>query len=195
MTSRQETWEARYRNASSRTAQAAPVLREYAYLLPRHGDALDVACGLGGNALLLAARGLRVTAWDISAHAIAALRAAAGDRGLELQAEVRDVEALPPPPTSFDVITVSRFLSRPLCAYLRDALRPSGVLYYQTFVRDKVTQTGPNNPDYLLDDNELLTLFAGLRVLLYRDEGTQGDTQSGVRNEAWLVAQRRRERV
>jgi SAM-dependent methyltransferase len=191
MTSRQETWEARYRASDGATPQAATVLREYSYLLPPDGDALDVACGLGGNALLLAEKGLRVAAWDISTRAIAALSAASEDRGLELQAQVRDVEALPPPPASFDVIVVSRFLARPLCPYLRAALRPDGLLYYQTFVRAKVSQAGPDNPAYLLDDNELLALFAGLRVLVYRDEGAQGDTRRGVRNEAWLVAQQR----
>ncbi|MDH3712966.1 MAG: class I SAM-dependent methyltransferase [Gammaproteobacteria bacterium] len=191
MSARRETWEARYRDAAGAEPQAAPVLREYSYLLPSHGAALDVACGLGGNALLLAERGLRVTAWDISTRAIAALRAAGERRGLELQAQVRDVEARPPPPASFDVIVVTRFLARPLCAYLRDALRPDGVLFYQTFVRAKVSQTGPDNLAYLLDDNELLSLFTGLRVLVYRDEGIQGDARQGVRNEAWLVAQQR----
>lgn len=196
MTSRQKTWETRYSNVSGETAQAAPVLQRYPHLLPPDGDALDVACGLGGNTLLLAGRGLRVTAWDISSRAIAAVQAHAERLGLALEAQVRDVEARPPAPASFDVITVSRFLARPLCPYLRDALRPGGVLYYQTFVRAKVAQTGPANLDYLLDDNELLTLFAGLRVLVYSDEGTQGDVQRGVRNEAWLIAQRRgQERV
>lgn len=190
MTSRRETWEARYRDSAGAKPQAAAVLSEHAYLLPPLGDALDVACGLGGNALLLAERGLRVTAWDISTQAIAALRVVGEERGLELQAQARDAEVLPPPPASFDVIVVSRFLSRPLCPYLSAALRPGGVLYYQTFVRAKVSRAGPENPAYLLYDNELLALFAGLRVLVYRDEGTQGDTTLGVRNEAWLVAQK-----
>jgi len=191
MTPRRETWEARYANTCESAPQAAPVLRQHAYLLPPEGDALDVACGRGGNALLLAERGLRVTAWDISSHAIKALIAGAERRGLPLNAQVRDVEARPPAPNSFDAITVSRFLARELCPHLRAALRPQGVLYYQTFVRAKATQTGPANPEYLLDDNELLSLFAGMRILVYRDEGTQGDRQCGVRNEAWLVAQQR----
>ncbi len=191
MTSRKETWEARYREAGADGVQAAQVLRDHAHLLPAQGEALDVACGLGANALLLASRGLRVSAWDLSSQAVAALRDTAARRGLHLRAEARDVEVSPPAPASFDVITVSRFLSRPLCPHLRDALRPSGVLFYQTFVRDKVADTGPSNPAYLLAENELLELFAGLRVLVYRDEGSVGDPHGGVRNEAWLVAQQR----
>ena len=39
---------------------------------------------------------------------------------------------------------------------MRNALRPRGVLYYQTFVRAKVAEIGPSNPDYLLEPGELL---------------------------------------
>lgn len=189
MTSRREIWDARYGSEREGEPQAAAVLRQHAYLLPTQGTALDAACGLGGNALLLSRRGLRVSAWDISARAIETLQATATRHRLDLQAEVRDVEAAPPAPRSYDVITVSRFLVRGLCPHLRNALRPRGLLYYQTFVRAKVAEVGPSNPEYLLADNELLSLFAGMRVLVYRDEGVQGDPSHGVRNEAWLVAQ------
>ncbi|HEB99563.1 MAG TPA: SAM-dependent methyltransferase, partial [Thiotrichales bacterium] len=61
-------WDARYRESA--TAVATEVLVENRHLLPAVGEALDLACGLGGNALLLARHGLRTTAWDLSPVAI-----------------------------------------------------------------------------------------------------------------------------
>ncbi len=58
-------WDTRYREAH-RVPETALVLSEFQHLLPTSGRALDLACGLGGNALLLAAHGLETHAWDIS---------------------------------------------------------------------------------------------------------------------------------
>jgi tellurite methyltransferase len=38
---------------------------------------------------------------------------------------------------AFDVIVVSRFLDRTLSDAIIDALKPDGLLFYQTFTRDK----------------------------------------------------------
>jgi len=166
------------------------VLRESRHLLPIKGDALDMACGLGGNALLLAEAGLSTQAWDISPVAIETLQSRAMNVRGSLQAIVRDVSINPPSPASFDVIVVSYFLERTLAQSLCAALRPGGILFYQTFVRDKVSQQGPSNPEFLLAENELLTLFATLRLRVYREEGRLGNVQQGLRNEALLVSQK-----
>ena len=88
-------------------------------------------------------------------------------------------------------VVVSHFLERTLTESLCAALRPGGLLFYQTFVRDKVGQQGPGNPDYLLAENELLSMFATLRLRVYREEGCLGDTMQGLRNEALYVGQKR----
>ncbi|MBL1277155.1 MAG: class I SAM-dependent methyltransferase [Ectothiorhodospiraceae bacterium] len=183
-------WDQRYRQASLDKPEAAFVLRESRHLLPIKGDALDMACGLGGNALLLAEAGLSTQAWDISPVAIETLQSRAMNVRGSLQAIVRDVSINPPSPASFDVIVVSYFLERTLAQSLCAALRPGGILFYQTFVRDKVSQQGPSNPEFLLAENELLTLFATLRLRVYREEGRLGNVQQGLRNEALLVSQK-----
>jgi SAM-dependent methyltransferase len=63
--------------------------------LPAGGRVLDVACGSGRHALVLARRGYRVTGLDVSAEAIGFARAAAGAEGLELDLRVGDMRALP----------------------------------------------------------------------------------------------------
>ena len=170
--------------------EAAPVLVENLHLLPRSGIALDLACGRGANALLLAEAGLKVLAWDRSAEELARLRNAAAARGLAIEAERRDVVARPPCADSVDVIVVSRFLDRSLMPALQAALRRGGLIYYQTFIDAAVSDRGPRNPDYRLRDNELLTLLPDLRLVVYREEGLIGDTSQGFRDQAMLVARR-----
>ncbi len=182
-------WDARHAQAPVTDPRAVQVLREYAHLLPASGNALDLACGLGGNARLLAERGLQVQAWDFSPVAIERIRAQRVS-GV-LQAQVRDVIASPPVAASFDVIVVSYFLHRPLFVDLRAALRPGGLLFYQTFLADKVASVGPADPEFLLQENELLQRLDGLRILSYREEGRVGDPQQGLRNEVYCVAMQR----
>lgn len=187
-------WNARYAAAGATDALPAQVLADFAHLLPAQGQALDLACGLGANARLLARRGLRVEAWDSAEVAIARLRELADCEGLDVRTRVRDVLAQPPGPESFDVIVVSRFLERSLAPALRDALRPGGLLYYQTFVREAVDpECGPRRAEYRLGRNELLTLFPGLCLVVYREEGRLGDCGAGFRDEAYAVFQRARD--
>ena len=56
------------------------------------------------------------------------------------------------------------------------------------FTVDKVTQDGPTNPGFLLVKNELLELCRGMEILVYREEGLQGDVSKGWRNQAMIVA-------
>lgn len=181
-----DKWDARYRDTAERPP--ARVLVENVHLLPPQGRALDLACGLGANALVLATHGLETLAWDSSAVAIERLRSLARARGVGVHAAVRDVVRQPPEPRNFDVIVVSHFLDRSLTAQLIAALRPHGLLYYQTFTRTRVGDSGPQNPAYLLEDGELLAMFAPLQPLVYREEGRVGNTHSGFRGQAMLVA-------
>lgn len=183
-------WNRRYEGRDPAQDVPAQVLVWYSHLLPATGRALDVASGLGGNALCLARRGLDTEAWDIADAAVESLNRVAVAHALPLNARVRDVESAPPPPATFDVITVSRFLYRPLCAALAEALRPGGVLFYQTFTRLKPGGNGPRNPAFLLDDGELLRLFSTLRPVVYREERDLGDVSQGFRDQAMLVALR-----
>jgi len=169
------------------------VLQENRHLLPGEGRALDLACGLGGNALLLAQAGLETEAWDLSPVAIERLRAEAAAAGLErLHARVRDLEQSPPEAGSFDVICVGYFLERTLAPRLIDALRPGGLLFYQTFTRLAVSERGPSNPEFRLAENELLRLFGPLTLHFYREEGRLGDLSRGLRDLAMLVAEKPR---
>jgi SAM-dependent methyltransferase len=183
-------WDQRYRDAPDALPSPAAVLRDYVHLLPSQGRALDLACGRGGNALLLARAGLAVDAWDLSAVAIAQLAAAAAREGLAVATQVRDVVAEPPPPACYDAITVGYFLDRRIAPAIVTALQPGGLLFYQTFGPERVGDRGPRNPAYRLETGELLRLFAQLRVHLYREDGVAGDPARGLRGEVQFIGAR-----
>lgn len=145
--------------------------------------ALDVACGSGRHALLLAAAGLDVLAIDRDAAAIEGLLAAAKGLGLALRADVRDLEASrsdgsvggsiatgwPLVPSAFDLIVVVHYLHRPLFPALVRALAPGGWLLYETFTVDQAALGHPRNPAFLLNPGELPGLVAPLDVVRRRE--------------------------
>jgi len=168
------------------------VLTENEFLLPATGTALDLACGIGANAIFLAEQGLAVTAWDISVVAIDKLTTYAVQQGLDINACQQNIVAESFIKCCFDVIVVSRFLDRTLSDAIIGALKPDGLLFYQTFTREKTSPKPPNNPDYLLAENELLTLFSPLRVVFYRENASIGNQLRGLRNEAQFIGQKRK---
>lgn len=186
----QNKWDAIYSQPGQLT-QAAEVLTKQAFLLPETGTVLDLACGLGANALFLAQRGFEVQAWDISPVALGVLRCEADEKGLNVVTRAVDIQASLLPENAFDVIVVSRFLDRTLCDAIIASLKDGGLLFYQTFTVDKLTPQGPNNPSFLLQRNELLRLFAPLSLLYYREFSRVGDLARGQRNEAAYIGQKK----
>ncbi len=140
-------------------------------LLPRSGTALDVACGAGRHAVWLAQRGLRVRAVDRDRAAIDTLDREARRSGLPLVAEVVDLEkgAVGLGRDCYDVTVVISYLHRPLFPSLIAAMRPGGLLFYETFTRAQARRGKPSNPAFLLDDGELLRLTAVLDLLDSRE--------------------------
>ena len=189
MTDLQQKWDAIYSNNPG-PAAAAQVLNQHCFLLPLGGKALDLACGLGGNALLLAECGLCVDAWDISAVSLKILQLQAAEKQLSIATRQCQISADLLVKQSYDTIVISRFLDRTLCNAIMAALKPGGLLFYQTFTRNKLDRQGPSNPDYLLASNELLRLFNPLSVIFYQEYQRIGDVQFGNRNEACFIGQK-----
>lgn len=185
-----QKWDQKYLEVEGQHGTAVEVLLENLHLLPPHGKALELACGLGANALVLSANGLETHAWDLSPVAIDRLKTLADHQGLCIYGGARDVLQHPPEPNSFDVIVISYFLDRGLIPHIKSALRPGGLLFYQTFTRTHVSDAGPKNEDFRLADNELLELCSDMRIVVYREEGRIGDLQCGLRDEACLIAQK-----
>jgi 2-polyprenyl-3-methyl-5-hydroxy-6-metoxy-1,4-benzoquinol methylase len=153
------------------TGEPSEWLAAHAAQLPRSGVALDVACGRGRNAFWLAGRGLSVRAVDRDEAAVAHVRAVASAGGLTIDAEVQDLEVIEPGlgQARYDVIVAVHYLHRPLFPHLIAALRPGGLLVYETFTQAQARRGKPTNPAFLLAPGELRSLTAGLTILAGRE--------------------------
>ena len=143
----------------------------------RTGPVLDLACGTGRHALAAAALGGRVVAMDRDRTALGVLGAASHARHLTVHRVRADLErphGIPARTGVFALILVFRFLFRPLAPAIAAALRPGGLLLYETFLVDpRPAPPGPRSPEFRLAPGELLQLFPGLHVLRYA-EGVVG---------------------
>jgi SAM-dependent methyltransferase len=151
-------------------------------LLPPAGRALDAACGRCRNAVWLARQGFETTAIDRDAGAMAVLDARARRDGLPLTAHAVDLEAdgATLGERIYDVIVVIHYLHRPLFPALLAALRPGGVLVYETFTTAQAARGRPTNPAFLLVPGELPRLVAPLDILAARDGDYEGRMVSSV---------------
>ena len=174
----------------------APFLVDQLHRLPK-GTALDVAAGGGRHSLLLAARGYHVDAIDRDAAALSQLSAsAAKQERSSITTKAVDLEQPAPFDPGFghetyDVVIVFFYLHRPLFPFLVEALKPGGVLIYETFTIDNYTHhKHPRRWEFCLSHNELLRMTSALQVLHY-DEGAH-DGVEGLRATytAQLVAQK-----
>ena len=138
-------------------------------LLPQLSEprrALDVAMGRGRHVVPLARIGYRMFGVDRRFGAVREAVARARLEGLTVRAWCADLTEIPLPRGFFDLVVVTRYLQRDLCPSLREAVRPGGVVLYETFTKGQRSHgTGPTSPGHLLDAGELLTLFEGCEIL------------------------------
>lgn len=131
------------------------------------GEVLDLACGTGRHARLFASTGRPVLAVDRDHAALAQAR---GEGITTMQFDLEDAaQPWPFAAGRFAAIVVTNYLHRPLMPALAASLAPNGLLIYETFGAGNEAFGRPGNPDFLLQDGELLALAADaqLRVVAY----------------------------
>lgn len=139
----------------------------------RPGTAFDIAGGAGRNAVWLAERGWRVRLIDISdvALGMAQEKFKASEHKGRLETEIVDLNSVSDLGTEqYDLVIAFYFLRRELFPAITRALQAGGTLIYRTYSIDRMkVPGGPSDPRYLLQPNELLHAFPGLRVLHYHE--------------------------
>ena len=205
MSSQPNSWDAKYRDTRDEhaTAEPAAIVAELLPLLAR-GPALDLACGAGRHALLLAAQGYLVTGVDGSAAALEIAEQRGRASGIHVRRKANigrpshasisglelvqaDLESVTLPADSFDVILCVHYLQRSLFAQMERALRPGGMLVFETFTRAHLEfGGGPRNPEFLLDSHELRNAFPTLRTIFYRELHAGKGIASLLAQRAWF---------
>lgn len=165
------------------------------------GQALDVGCGEGADALWLARRGWRVTAVDISRTA---LQRAAATAGLDLDLAGRvawtraDLTDTPLPAGAFDLVSIQYFplRRRPghavLCRLLA-AVAPGGTLLFASHdAADLSARPGFDPADYYRRDEIAGLLGQDWTVLVNETRPRTAPAPEGTRHtrDAVLRAQR-----
>ncbi len=142
------------------------------------GPVLDLACGDGRHTLASAALGLAVLAIDRNPASLMALERRAQTEQLRVCCVRSNLETdygFPIKPGTCGAILVFRFLFRPLAPAIVAALRPGGLLLYETFtLHQRQLASGPKNPAFLLAEGELPGLFPELEVLAFEEVLTEG---------------------
>jgi rhodanese-related sulfurtransferase len=154
-----------------------------ASLVPPGARTLDVACGRGRHALFLAAAGSMVRAIDRDPGRVERLNALARRLRLPVDAEVADLENGRDDlgDAEWELILVFNYLHRPLFPSLLRALRPGGILLYETFTREQGERHGrPSRPEHLLEPGELSRLVAPLEVVRAREGEFDGSHVASV---------------
>ena len=182
----QADWDAKHNLAAREAAEApAGILAELWPLLPS-GAALDLACGRGRNAIFLAQHGRPVTAVDWSEAALDLLEKRAQTlrlpvRRIQRMEEAKqartgidlvqaDLESAQLEVNSYFLILCVRYLQRSLFSQICRALRPGGMLLFETYTKAQLDFSGgPRNPAHLLDRGELRRAFPELQTVFYRE--------------------------
>jgi SAM-dependent methyltransferase len=132
----------------------SPWVTRFAPLIARGARVLDLACGAGRHAKLLAGTyGANVVAVDRDAEALRALEHVANveTRCLDLEGETWPLAG-----ETFDAVIVTNYLWRPRLDDVLALIAPDGVLIYETFAAGNEAFGKPSRADFLLQPNELL---------------------------------------
>jgi len=134
--------------------------------------ALDVACGLGHNAIWLAQRNWRSDAVDISTNGLDLARQSAIANDVDVRWIQADLDDWIPASGEYDLVVVFRFLDRDTVPrVVRSALRPGGWLVYETFSAAQCSRSDNHlsNPAFTLAPGEVRSLFPDFQVVVDRE--------------------------
>ena len=164
-----EKWDSKY-SVSEHITNKRPAdwFKNHVGLLKGSGLALDIASGEGRNAVFAAENGYQTLAVDISAPGLKKAQALAEKKGVSIETRVVDLDDWQVSKNIFDLILCFNFLDRRIFSTIKNALRPGGLIIYETFTIDYLKYSNFKR-EWVLEHNELLDIFSEFRILGYRE--------------------------
>ncbi len=148
-----ERWDKKYQD---NMAPDRPLTLVEQYATSARGNkALDIACGMGRHSKYLSSLGFEVDALDISSVAIEHLKDEPHINALEV-----DFDTYTLPENTYHIIVCTYYLERRLFPQMIAALKPNGILLFETFLHHEDNEKAPSNPDFLLKSGELEANFS-----------------------------------
>ena len=157
-----ERWNKRYKEKPFRT-WVEPLLEKYVDRA-NVGYALDIACGEGRNTHFLAEKGFEVDAVDLSDYALSQVKDDSRIHKIEADLDFYTLEK-----NKYDLVVNINYLNRRFFHQIKEALKPEGVVIFETFIIAHGDFDNPQNPEYLLRRNELLHAFIDLDIIYYEE--------------------------
>lgn len=155
------------------------------------GQALDVACGEGRNAIWLASRGWQATGVDFSPVALEKGRRIADQRGLAVTWIRADLTDWSPPAESFDLVIVFYLQvaapqRRRVYRRMATALTPGGTMLVVGHDSENLSDGygGPQEPSVLFSAEDVAADLEGLQVVRAGQVRRAVQTDSG---EKWAI--------
>ena len=136
-------------------------------LLPK-GRALDLAAGEGRNAVFLAQHGFEVDAVDISPVGLRKAEALAAQRGVAIETIVANLEEYDLGVERYEVVADFYYLQRDLTPKIKRALKPGGIVIYESFTVRHLEipgARGPSKREHYLEVGELRKMFEDFEIL------------------------------
>ncbi|OPX95617.1 MAG: putative S-adenosyl-L-methionine-dependent methyltransferase TehB [Syntrophorhabdus sp. PtaU1.Bin002] len=176
-------WDRRHREGFyEEVSQPNALLERFWHVIPA-GRVLDVATGNGRNTVFLAEKGYDAWGIDRSSEALRRARQRVSNHGAHVSLVLGDAADLPFKGGSMTGVIVFYFLLRDKIDEMVALLTSGGILIYETLLKRQNTIDRHRNPDYLLDDGELISYFRGLDLLFYEE------TISGITGKKRATAQ------
>ena len=171
-------WNQRYAEDSYHKGNPVTLLENWIAEIPV-GKALDVACGAGRNALLMAQAGFDVDAIDISSEGLNKARQNAASQGFDINWIEHDLDQTYQFETGYDLIVVMWYVNLPLISKLCNCLAPGGYLLCEEHLVTDREVIGPTSTNYRVGPGKLREIVSVLEVLFYREsiETTAEDEQ------------------
>ena len=97
-----------------------------------------------------------------------------------IEADLEDGSPWPLIGETFACVVVTNYLWRPLFPTLIATLAPDGILIYETFAAGNEEFGKPSNPDFLLQEDELLDACRDLEIVAF-EQGFFADPRPSVK--------------